>query len=420
MRRGIAGLALVGAIVAPRVAPAAAEGGARSDLAELRAERAEEVSRYRVRELTGKRITAALELLEQDRYAEARAKLDEMNYELLNARERALAYRLVALTAFGQEQFDTAIEYFGKAVEQQALTIDDEASARFSIAQLRAAVSDWPGVLSALDEWRAYVEEPSALAYYLEALAHYEMDEFERAVEPARRAVELSPAPREGWLQLLAGLYLQKEDYASATPLIEELVVRFPKKQYWVQLSMLYAAREDHPASLAVQQLAYAQGLLHEDRDLRRLARSFLYHDLPESAALVIEKGLADGTLEPDEEVLEQLGNSWIAAREFDKAVGPLSRAAALSDDGKLYLRLAQVHVQREQWEEATRLLREALAKGGLDDRGRAELLLGIACYSGERPEEARAAFERAAAHESTRAEAGAWLEHMAREGPSG
>ena len=36
--------------------------------------------------------------------------------------------------------------------------------------------------------------------------------------------------------------------------MLEELVLRFPKKIYWVQLSLIYGALEKYPASLAVQQ----------------------------------------------------------------------------------------------------------------------------------------------------------------------
>ena len=78
---------------------------------------------------------------------EARAKLEEMNFSLLNPHERALGYRLIALTAFGQNYFETAIEYFEKTVEQASLPIDQEASVRFNIAQLHAALEQRQAML---------------------------------------------------------------------------------------------------------------------------------------------------------------------------------------------------------------------------------------------------------------------------------
>jgi tetratricopeptide (TPR) repeat protein len=110
------------------------------------------------------------------------------------------------------------------------------------------------------------------------------------------------------------------------------------------------------------------------------------------------------------------LSNSWIAAREYEAAVDPLERAASLSDDGELYVRLAQVHVQRENWDGATGALRKALEKGHLDQTGDAHLLMGIALYSDKKTSEARRWFASASDFESSAKEARVWLGHIDQE----
>jgi tetratricopeptide (TPR) repeat protein len=386
------------------------------DLAELREEREKQVLRMGVRDLTAKRMTAAIEFLEENQDAEARAKLESMNLRRLNGYERALIYRLIAYACFGTEDFECAVDNFQKAIAEAALPLDEEVSVRFNVVQLYGALEEWRKVIETLHVWFRYVEEPNPLAYYLLAISHFQLEEYEVAIAPAVRAIELSAEPREGWLQLLVALHLQLLDYENAVPVLEQLVTLFPKKQYWVQLSLLYGARDDYETAFSIQQLAYAQGLLTEDSELRRLARSYLYHQLPEPAARILEKELAADRIESDREVLELLGNSWIAAREFGNAVEPLRKAAMLSDDGKLYLRLAQVHVQREEWKEAASLLQKALEKGGLNDPGKAHVLLGICYFSDDQPGRARSAFVRAQSHDSTREEAKAWIEHIRRE----
>jgi tetratricopeptide (TPR) repeat protein len=415
---GALSLALV--LPAPGIAAEARAGEEAPNLQELREEREKAVLRAGVRPLTGKRMTSAIEFLEADQDGEARAKLESLNFRRLNPYERALVFRLAAYACFGLEDYASAIDYFEKAVAEASLPIDEEASVRFNIAQLYGSLEEWQKVIDTLGGWFPYVEEPNPLAYYLLAISYFQLEEYETALGPANKAIELAREPREGWLQLLAALHLQRSDYESAVPVLEQLVTLFAKKQYWVQLSLIYGARDDYERSLAVQQLAYTQGLLTEDSELRRLARSYLYHQLPEPAAFVLEKGLDDGRIEPDRDVLELLGNSWIAAREFGNAVEPLRNAAKLSDDGKLYLRLAQVHVQREEWKEAASLLQKALEKGGLEDPGRAHVLLGICYFSDDRPGPAKSAFKRALAHDSTRVEANAWLEHIRRENQPG
>lgn len=386
----------------------------------LREERTEELERYFVRTLTQKRLNIAIEFLEEGQYSKAHEKLARLNFPRLNPYERAISYRFMAYAAIGQEDTAAAIRYFQKVVEQQILPIDDEASVRFNIAQLYASIEEWEKVDETLQEWFHYVEKPNPVAYYLLAISHYQREQYDEALAPALKALELSTKPRERWLQLVAALHLTREDFDSAVPILEELVIHFAKKQYWVQLSLIYAVRGDYPHALRVQQLAYAQGLLTKDDELRRLARSYLFQNLPYPAAHVLERGLEEGRIDPDGEALELLGNSWIAARDYEESIEPLQRAADLAEDGRLYLRLGQVRVQREDWKEATALIQKAIEKGGLQDTGKAQLLLGISYYSDDRRESASTAFRRAQKHESTRTEANAWLEHIARQSQEG
>jgi tetratricopeptide (TPR) repeat protein len=395
-------------------APAVAEE--KLDLDALREARDEKIDRYFMRTLTQKRFNTAVALLEEEEYASARKKLEELNFARLNPKERALAYRYLAYAAVGQDDSAAAVGYFEKVVEQEGLPLDEENNVRFSIAQIYAAIEEWQKVEDTLRVWFRYVEQPNAVAYYLLAISHYRRDQYDEALDPALKTLELSSEPKESWLQLAAALHLQKEDFDSAVPILEELLTRFTKKQYWLQLSLIYSARGDYRDAMEIQQLAYAQGLLTENDELRRLATTYLYHQLPYPAAELLERALEEGRIERDREVLELLGNSWIAAREYDKAIEPLQQAAELADDGRLYLRLGQVRIQREDWKEATGLIQKAIAKGGLEDTGKAHLLLGISYYSDDLSEPALTAFLRAQQHESTRTDATAWLDHIARQ----
>ena len=386
------------------------------DLEELAKDREEKAKKYGVKPRTKKKITSAIEALEEERFTDAQEILEGLSYRRMNPYERAVAYRISAYVAFNAGDHEGAVEAFGKVLEQEVLPLDDEASIRFNIVQLRSSMGKWEEVIAGLEDWFKYEEDPNPLAYYLMAIAYFQLDRPAEALEPARQAVERSPDPREGWLQLLAALYVQKEDYDGATPVLEQLVVRYPKKQYWVQLALIYGAQGNYEGSLAIQQLAHAQGYLTEGRELSRLGRSYLYHSLPQPAAEVLSQGLEGGQIEVEADVLEMLANAYIAAREYDAAIAPLQQAASISEDGKLYVRLSQVHIQREEWGECANLLDKALEKGGLEDPGNAQLLLGICLYSDGRVLPAQRWFERAQGHDTTQVQATAWLQHIANE----
>jgi tetratricopeptide (TPR) repeat protein len=230
--------------------------------------------------------------------------------------------------------------------------------------------------------------------------------------------VEGADTPQQPWLQLLLAIYLTRQDYAAATPVLVDLITHHPKigASYWLQLSALYGIQEDIPRALAVLELAYRQGLVTQDRDLRRLAQLSQSGDMPLRAVRVLEDRIASKQIKSDVAAYELLGNSWILAREPQKGAEALARAAELSPKGNLYVRLAQVLLQNEQWLQAVEALQSAVAKGGLDDPPKADLLLGIAYYNADRIAEARSSFIRARQAEKMRASADAWLEHIDRE----
>jgi tetratricopeptide (TPR) repeat protein len=217
-------------------------------------------------------------------------------------------------------------------------------------------------------------------------------------------------------MRMLYALYTDQQNFDAAIPVIKELLIRFPKKEYWIQLSLLYRARDDFEESLAVLQVAYVQGFLTEDKEIRRLARSYLFHDLPYKAALVLEKGLEDGTVVADAVAYQVLADAWVTAREYEKALPSLEKAAELSEDGNLYARLGQVHLQREDWSKASQALSRALEKGGLRNQGNAVLLLGIASYNDSQVAAAQRYFAQAREFDNTRAAAENWIAYIDRE----
>ncbi|MCH8082705.1 MAG: tetratricopeptide repeat protein [Myxococcales bacterium] len=383
------------------------------DLSALRKNRAEKAGRYPIAQRISRYLAAAANEVDEGDPKEATRLLQKLRPKRLNPYERALVYRMLAHIAYGANDLEVAIEYFVLFLDEEMLPIRDEARVRYNIAQLYAQLQQWQEAIDWLNRWLRYTENPDPGGFYLMGIAYFQLEDFDAAIAQSKKAVRFRPNPKEPWIRLLAALYAQKEDYKNAAPVLEELVLRFPKKAYWVQLSLIYGAHENYRRSLSVQQVAYAQGFLTEDNELRRLARSYLYHELPYPAAQVLEKALEDGTIEPDSEAFELLANSWIAAREYQRSLDPLRSAAKLSEDGNLYVRLGQVHMQSESWSEASALLEKALEKGGLKDLGNAELLLGIAYYNGAQVARARSSFLRARKHDSTRKAASRWITHL-------
>jgi tetratricopeptide (TPR) repeat protein len=203
---------------------------------------------------------------------------------------------------------------------------------------------------------------------------------------------------------MLLALYLQKDNYKDAIPLLQRLIQIVPeKKTYWMQLSAVYGQQEDYPNALAIMQLAYGAGLVTEDSEIRRLADLLLFNDVPYRGAQVLEAGIEKKALKDDDKLYEKLANCWIAAGELEKSIPPLQRAAELSPTGDMFVRLGEVNVQREQWPAAQAALDRGLSKGQLKDAANAQLLMGIVLYNQKKFSEAKPWFERASQSEKHR-----------------
>jgi tetratricopeptide (TPR) repeat protein len=366
---------------------------------------------------TSRKLGETIEHIQSERWAEARKILDRFRMRALNALERAKVYQLKGIVAAnGYSDYPAAREAFEAAIAEDALTPSEHAEQRFQIAQLYMAEQRWSDVVRELKRYMGMVESPNSTTYYLLAIAHYQNKAHDEALPHAIKAIELSTSPQESWLQLLLALRLTKKQYAEAVPVLEQLVRYHPKKLYWMQLSTVHGALGSYEEALIPLQLAYEQGFLTTSSEYNRLAQLLLYLDLPYRAALVMQAGFERGIVEQEAKAYELLSNSWIAARNFDEASAPLAKAAELSEGGDLFVRLAQVMIQREKWTEAASALEQALAKGSLKSPGEAKLLMGIAHYSQKQPGQAQRWFAQAQKHKDTRAEASNWLTYIERE----
>ena len=371
-----------------------------------------------VREWAFKRLSQAQEALASDDYATTLKNLEDMKRSTrLNEHEIALMHQTYAYYYSEKEDFKGALREFEAAVATGGLPTAVELSVRYNIGQLYIMDEQYHKGIDTLNEWLRLVETPTPDAYILLANAWVQLEDYERALPHAKQAVDMSVnKPREGWMKMLLSLYFQLERYPQAEGVLERLVRLWPKKQYWMQLSLVYATNEKEHEALVALEVAYGEGYLTESRELVRLAQMYLFHEIPYRAAKVLEKGFTDERIEETEDNYELLANSWIRAQELALALPPLGSAANLSEDGNLYMRIGQIHVEAEKWKNAERALSTAIQKGDLDRPGLANLLLGIAQFNSGKVTAAKRSFTRASQYDKYKQQGRQWLRHIAQQ----
>ena len=117
------------------------------------------------------------------------------------------------------------------------------------------------------------------------------------------------------------------------------------------------------------------------------------------------------GTVEEKKRTLDILLQSWIAAREYDRAVAAIDRLVPYAEDGQYFLQAAGIYNETGKWQKVADNAVKAL-DAGLDEPVQALMLAGTAYSELDRFEEALTSFRRVReiGNTSERGTAGSWI----------
>ncbi len=362
-----------------------------------------------------KRLEAVEKQLTKKEYKKATALLQKTLKKLPNKNyERAVVLRSLASINAMQGRYKKAIKLLEQSIATAALPKEQMAAARLNLGQLYMADGQYQKTVDILEAWLNEVKKPKPQDQILLAQAYAQLKQYRKALPLVNKAVAASKKPVESWYQLQLALNYELERYRQCAVVLQKLVRFYPaKKRYWKDLVGVHQQLKDYKSALAVMALAYQNALLTESKELVQLANLYLYLDAPIKASQLLEKELSSGKIKRTEKNLELYANSLIQAKEYKRAEKPLKEAAALSKKGTLYIRLARIQIEQEQWKRAQGNLKKGLKKGKLRRRGEAWLLLGVSCYEQNKPICSRRAFNKAAQFKRQKRSARQWLDYI-------
>ena len=363
-------------------------------------------------------LTEIQELVEAKDYASAQRLTDDLKGKKgLSPYELAQIWNITAYSYYLQERYADAIKAYDVVMSQPELPEALVLSTLKTKAQLQFTQEDYEAALKTIRQLMDVITEPSADVLMLEGQALFQLARYDEALKPIKSAIELyrdqGRTPKENWLLLLRVIYFEQKDYDSMIGVVKELIVYYPKDTYILTLAGIYSELGDTKKQLALTEVLYEKGLLTSASHVTNLANLYLLHGLPYKAAKVLEKEMGEDIVDSNERNLRLLSQAWYQAREDQKAIPPLERAAKLSDDGTLYVRLGQAHINLEQWAEATVALQKALKLGGLKRNDQANIMLGMALFNQKRLEQARRAFSKAASDNRSKRAATQWIAYV-------
>jgi outer membrane protein assembly factor BamD (BamD/ComL family) len=204
-------------------------------------------------------------------------------------------------------------------------------------------------------------------------------------------ALEGEKRASEDELGILANCYQRTRDNAGYARVMEQLVIHYPKKQYWtdllarVQKKPGFSGRFD----LDVYRLRLATGNLTDANDYFEATQLALQAGLPAEAKMFMDKGYEAKALGQGKEAerharLRALVDKSIAESQQNRAKEEADALA--SKDGNDLVKLGQNYVYEGKADKGISLMEQGIKKGGLKRPDDARLRLGEAqIYAGKR-----------------------------------
>ncbi len=374
---------------------------------------------------------------EPPRYAEAREELIDQRVDRWNSTEQAAYYQMMAAIAQATDNLPEALDNYKKLLAMDGISYTLRDQITYVVGQIEFSEENYQAAVQIMYDWFQYQPTPSISQIEFFATLHYSLAQEEMDVEKnyrlaieflnwaVRKSKEEGKEDKENWYQVLRGIHNNLDEMDKVLEYAELLAARWPKKDYWTQLSNIYAqvAAEDglseaEVAVLEKKQLSAfeavkRQELFDKGREYEQMAQLYLYHDSPYQASKTLAKSFDEGLSESNRRNLELLSTAYINGKDMEEAVEPLSRAAELSDDGNNYMRLANVYLNLDKYQEAADAIGKALDKGGLSRPDQSNILQGQAYLALEQFDNARSSFREAAKDERSSSVARNFLRYV-------
>ena len=349
----------------------------------------------------------AQKLINDKKWAEAVAALPAIEAlpTLSRDEKKVLAtWRLQAAQGMGDEDgIAAAIQVY----LNEGFTAPDQVGAMHR--QLAAHYSKKQDKEKTLEHFRKFVDAtPDVEPDELETLGRLYMQSanYPEAAAWLGKAIDLSVSksqtPKEAWFQLRDRAFVETKDNAGRMANLESLVGYYPNKEYYSRIVAIYQneTKDDRIVMLNAYRLAVTdpQGGLATVGGYLNYADTALVAGSPGEAQRAMERGMKEGIV-PNAGTNQQIIQEAKAAVAADKKALPADAATAdKRPTGEESVKIGLGYYSVGDFAKAVEATRKGIAKGGVKRADDANLLLGAALTELGRTDEAKAAFEAAAA----------------------
>lgn len=359
-----------------------------------------------------KQVQKAQEAMDLKDLASAKEILaNALQQKKINDYERAVVWQLTAMIAYEEDDTRGTIRAYEQILRyKDSIPVALELNITYGLAQLYYSTENYDDALRYVKIWEPRAGEfvgVSQLTFISQL--YYVRNEFPQSIDYIDRAIAMAQTidtieVKENWYGIKLSAHWELSQYAKVRDTLETLLITWPKPRYWIQLAGVYQELGDENAFFSLLEAAYKQGFLDDkEAQLVNVAQIQISREAPIKCAWILDKAMAEKRVERTADNLRTLGQCYMQASNFDKAIEPLKASAALKADADLWFQVGQVQMAEEDLKGAIASFDKALdafkgKKGKKIDEKRfsSMMLRAQALIELKRYKEARAAFTAA------------------------
>jgi len=308
--------------------------------------------------------------------AGAKQALDELRerrWERMNDFEKSTLLNFYTNYYLAMEDFAGALRTFEEMLTIEELREDTRRRTHRSLGQLYAAEENWAKSIENYEAWREMSIEEDEIVFKGLSYAHYQLDEMISARDYWLDYMKLSlvngvELGRDDYAYL-NGVYFTLESFDEALDLTKTMIVKFDDPTDWQNLSAIYASLDREDERIRSLNLTYLRGLIDDDTRFLNLGQSLAGLEIPLSGRKILDDGFARNMIPDDLENNTTLAQMSMLGAEYNEALVPARRAAELDETGNSHDTLGYLYYVLNRYEDSAEAFREALDRGGLDDR---------------------------------------------------
>jgi Flp pilus assembly protein TadD len=361
----------------------------------------------------GKKVAKAFEAYSADDIPGALAIL--LDIDASKKYDKAYVSRFIAImyAQMGNEEAK-AIQYLKAAVEPDILNECDQDQSLKLLADLQMQTKSYEEALVNYKAWMDFTGKSDGDTWTKIANAHYALKQLDKMIVPANNAIAAyGDKQNKNPYILKVTSYYESKKFKDAVKTLETVIQIFPEdKTWWTQLGMFYLLIEDYKKGLATLDLAYKQGFLDKESEIKTLASLYSQNQVPYKAAVLLEKYIDSGLVKRDDKNLSSLANAWHASQYIDKAAKYYGELAKMTNSAKHYSKQGMLLKQDEQFKAAIVALNKALDLGA-KNKGRLQMSIAESHFYLEEYKQAYKAINLAMKDPKTKRSAKGWVDFI-------